>query len=98
LAKQFEPTFGQQDLENLPNRHAVLALLVNGVPSRPFSIQTENLPPFDFSIVPQLKELSYQTFGRDREEVEAEMRKKFEPPPRPKMDLPPLPDPSSLYQ
>ena len=111
LAKQFEPTFGQQDLENLPNRHAVMALLVNGVPARPFSLQTENLPPFDFSRVPALKELSYRTFGRDRGEVEAEMRAKFAPPappPRSAMpnlpplpDLPPmptLPDPSTLYQ
>ena len=109
LAKQFEPTFGQQDLENLPNRHAVMALLVNGVPARPFSLQTENLPPFDFSRVPALKELSYRTFGRDRGEVEAEMRAKFAPlspparpaalPPMPDFPpMPPLPDPSTLYQ
>ncbi|QQG38174.1 MAG: ATP-binding protein [Candidatus Kaiserbacteria bacterium] len=78
LAKQFEPVFGQQDLENLPNRHAVLALLVNGVPARPFSISTENLPTFDFSNVETLKQLSYETFGRAREEVEAEIRKKFD--------------------
>ena len=78
LEKQFQPIFGQQDLENLPNRHAVCALLVNGTPARPFSLQTADLPKFDFSIVPALKELSYRTYGRDREEVEAEMRKKFE--------------------
>ncbi len=103
LAKQFEPTFGQQDLENLPNRHAVCALLVNGTPARPFSLQTQNLPAFDFSIVPALKELSYRTYGRDREEVETEMRKKFEASyGKPKPDLGnalgDLPDPASLYQ
>ena len=104
LAKQFEPTFGQQDLENLPNRHAVCALLVNGVPARPFSLQTQNLPAFDFSKVPELKELSYRTYGRDREEVEAEMRKKFEasygraPAPDLGSALAGLPDPASLYQ
>ena len=104
LAKQFEPVFGQQDLENLPNRHAVCALLVNGVPARPFSLQTENLPNFDFSTVPALKELSYRTFGRDREEVEAEMRAKFEAsygkPSTPDLGaaLGGLPDPASLYQ
>ncbi len=104
LAKQFEPTFGQQDLENLPNRHAVCALLVNGVPARPFSLQTANLPPFDFSTVPALKELSYRTYGRDREEVEAEMRQKFEAsygrPSTPDLGaaLSNLPDPASLYQ
>ena len=78
LAKQFEPVFGQQDLENLPNRHAVCALLVDGVPARPFSLQTENLPKFDYSSVPALKQLSYMTYGRDRAEVEAEMRRKFD--------------------
>ncbi|KKW47718.1 hypothetical protein A3C21_03090 [Candidatus Kaiserbacteria bacterium RIFCSPHIGHO2_02_FULL_59_21] len=112
LAKQFEPVFGQQDLENLPNRHAVCALLVNGVPARPFSLQTQNLPEFDFSTVPGLKELSYRTYGRDREEVEEEMRKKFEASygkptgstvsPQAASDLggalAGLPDPASLYQ
>lgn len=78
LAKQFEPSFSAPDLENLPNRHAVLSLLVNGVPARPFSIQTQNLPQFDYSRIDALKELSYQTYGKDREEVEAEIRKKFE--------------------
>ncbi|OGG57713.1 hypothetical protein A2853_00565 [Candidatus Kaiserbacteria bacterium RIFCSPHIGHO2_01_FULL_55_17] len=104
LEKQFQPIFGQQDLENLPNRHAVCALLVNGTPARPFSLQTADLPKFDFSIVPALKELSYRTYGRDREEVEAEMRKKFEAsygrPTAPDLGgaLAGLPDPASLYQ
>ncbi len=79
LAKQFEPTFNAPDLENLPNRHAVLSLLVGGVPARPFSIQTIDLPPFNLDQVAPLKELSYRTYGRDREEVEAEMRAKFAP-------------------
>ena len=104
LEKQFTPIFSKQDLENLPNRHAVCALLVNGVPARPFSLQTANLPRFDISTVPALKELSYRTYGRDREEVEAEMRKKFEAsygkPPTPDLGsaLAGLPDPASLYQ
>ena len=109
LEKQFQPLFSQQDLENLPNRHAVCALLVNGVPARPFSLQTENLPPFNYNKVASAKELSYTTYGRPREEVEAEIRKKFEqtyrPPISPGLDgafagLPPqagLPDPT-LYQ
>lgn len=77
LAKQFEPVFTAPDLENLPNRNAVLSLLVNGVPARPFTIQTQNLPPFDVSRIDPLKKLSYDAYGRDREEVEAEVRRKF---------------------
>ncbi|MDO8561873.1 MAG: TraM recognition domain-containing protein, partial [bacterium] len=77
LAKQFEPGFTAPDLENLPNRNAVLSLLVNGVPARPFTIQTQDLPEFDFGKVAAMKELSYLTYGRDRGEIEAEVRRKF---------------------
>ncbi len=78
LEKQFAPVFTAQDLENLPNRNAVLSLLVNGVPARPFTIETQNLPAFDYSRVDPMKKLSYRTYGKDREEVEAETRRKFD--------------------
>ncbi|OGG54228.1 hypothetical protein A2851_01000 [Candidatus Kaiserbacteria bacterium RIFCSPHIGHO2_01_FULL_53_29] len=78
LEKQFTPIFMQQDLENLPNRTAVLSLLVNGVPARPFTIQTQDLPTMDYSKTDAMKELSYATYGKDREEVEADIRRKFE--------------------
>ncbi len=77
LEKQFAPTFSAQDLENLPNRTGVAALLVNGVPARPFTFATENLPQFDYARVDDLKQLSYLTYGKPREEVEAEVRRKF---------------------
>jgi hypothetical protein len=86
LEKQFAPTFNAQDLENLPNRTGVAALLVNGTPARPFTIQTQNLPQFDYSRVDALKQLSYMTYGKPREEVEDEIRRKFAPPPRPVID------------
>lgn len=82
LEKQFTPTFTAQDLENMPNRHAVLSLLANGMPARPFTIQTEVLPNFDYSRVDELKQLSYMTYGRAREEIEGEILKKFAPPPQ----------------
>ena len=78
LEKQFAPVFTAQDLENLPNRTGVASLLVNGVPARPFTITSENLPHFDYTRVDPLKELSYMTYGRPREEVESEVRAKFE--------------------
>ncbi|MHB1086892.1 MAG: type IV secretory system conjugative DNA transfer family protein, partial [Minisyncoccota bacterium] len=77
LEKQFAPTFTAQDLENLPNRNAVAALLVGGTPARPFTIETQNLPHFDFSHIDELKSLSYERYGKNREEVEAEIRRKF---------------------
>ncbi len=102
LEKQFAPSFTQQDLENLPNRTAVLSLLVNGVPARPFTISTIELPHFDYTKVDAIKELSYRTFGKPREEVEGEIRAKFDAAygRRAAPQLPPidLPDPSSLRQ
>jgi len=78
LAKQFEPAFAASDLENLPNRNAVLALLVNGRPARPFTVETIELPKVDFTKVDALKKLSYDRFGSDRGEVEADIQRKFD--------------------
>ncbi len=101
LEKQFTPMFTAQDLENLPNRNAVLSLLVNGVPARPFTIQTQDLPPMSYDHLDAMKELSYRTYGKDREEVEAETRRKFDAAygkkPAPTSDFN-LPEASSLYQ
>jgi energy-coupling factor transporter ATP-binding protein EcfA2 len=44
LAQEFQPTFGVQDLINLPNRHFYLRLMIDGSPSRPFSARTLDLP------------------------------------------------------
>lgn len=40
LAQEFQPTFGVEDLLNLPNRHIYLRLMIDGTPSRPFSART----------------------------------------------------------
>jgi DNA helicase HerA-like ATPase len=40
LAKEFQPKFGVEDLLNLPNTHIYLKLMIDGVPSRPFSATT----------------------------------------------------------
>lgn len=37
LAREFEPTFGKQDLVNLPNYRFYAKLMVDGVPTAPFS-------------------------------------------------------------
>lgn len=95
LEKQFAPVFSAQDLENLPNRTGVASVLVNGAPARPFTIETVNLPNFDYSRTDILKKLSYDTCGKDREEVEAEIRRKFGQGTEEKK--PPLQDSSSLY-
>lgn len=40
LSREFQPTFGIEDLLNLPNRHFYLRLMIDGSPSRPFSAVT----------------------------------------------------------
>ncbi len=42
LAKEFEPSFGVEDLMNLANRDIYLKLMIDGVPSRPFSACTSH--------------------------------------------------------
>ena len=43
IAKEFYPVFSAKDLINLPNYHIYLRLMVDGVPSQPFSAETLNL-------------------------------------------------------
>jgi len=80
LEKQFAPIFTAHDLENLPNYTAIVSLLVGGVPARPFTLESKRPPVLDYSGVDSLKDLSYHLYGRSREEIEAEIRRKYAPP------------------
>jgi len=43
LTKEFQPKFGVEDLLNLANRDIYLKLMIDGMPSQPFSACT-NIP------------------------------------------------------
>jgi hypothetical protein len=78
LEKQFQPDFNAKDIVGLDNYNAYLALLVNGKPVRPFNMVT--LPPDErvsLAQVEDLKQSSFNTYGRDREEVEAEIAERY---------------------
>lgn len=77
LEKQFEPVFKAQDLMKVENRNACLKLLVNGAPGKPFSLET--LPPQtpDKELATRLKQESYLKYGRERNEVENEILRKY---------------------
>ncbi len=77
LKNQFEPVFTANDLMNIDNRNAYLKMLVNGRPAKPFSIET--LPPAvaNPEVAENLKQLSHLTYGRDRDEVEKEIRGRY---------------------
>ncbi len=40
IAREFEPPFTKHDLLNLPNRNFYVKLMIDGMPSRPFSART----------------------------------------------------------
>ena len=80
LEKQYEPVFSARDIINLDNRRAYLKILVNGKPVKPFNIETLAPPVGNAGQTDRLKELSYLTFGRPREEVEAEVMKRYAKP------------------
>lgn len=77
LKNQFEPIFTANDLMNVDNRNAYLKMLVDGKPAKPFNIET--LPPAQVNIetIENLKQLSHLTYGRDRYEVEEEIRERY---------------------
>ncbi len=69
--KQFSPNITAQDFLNLPNYNIYLRLLIDGVPSRPFSAIT--LPPFpkpEISYVDEIIEHSRKNYGTPRAEVD----------------------------
>lgn len=77
LEAQFEPTFTSNDIIKIENYHAYVKMLSKGSPVRPFDIAA--LPPEqgDRERIEQLKELSYLTYGRPKDEVNEEIMKKF---------------------
>ena len=78
LEPQLAPTFTVSDLMKIENYHAYMKMLVRGEPKKPFDIVT--LPPEqgDRSRIEPLKELSYLTYGRPKEEVENEILRKYQ--------------------
>ncbi|MCX6812955.1 MAG: type IV secretion system DNA-binding domain-containing protein [Candidatus Azambacteria bacterium] len=69
--KQFGPNIVAQDLLNLPNYNIYLRLMIDGVPSRPFSAIT--LPPIlkpEISYADEIIEHSRKSYGTPRAEVE----------------------------
>jgi len=77
LAKQFEPVFTRNDLENLDNRNACIRMLANGSTVKPFNMKTITTEAGNEEIVEKLKQLSYLTHGRSRGEIEDEISKRY---------------------
>lgn len=78
LEPKFKPTFSAQDIIKIDNYNAYVSMLVKGQPTKPFNMKTIAPEKGNIEIVDSLKELSYLKYGRDREEVEAEIMAKYE--------------------
>lgn len=78
LKNQFEPVFTANDLMNIDNRNAYLKMLVRGKPVKPFNI--EILPPAqgNAEMAENIKRLSHLTYGRDRDKIEKEIRRRYD--------------------
>lgn len=87
LEQQFSPVFEAKDLMNVPNYNALVRVLANGVPTKPFSIAT--LPPIksDLTRLAEIIDISIKRFGRPRAEVEAEISARYMKKTAPARDL-----------
>jgi hypothetical protein len=74
LEQQFQPTFTQSDLSNLPVGHCYVKLLVKGHPTVPFSMAVDwdaiTSTKKDPAIAGKIKELSRTKYGTPVKEVE----------------------------
>lgn len=73
LVKPFGPEFTEKDLISIDNRNAFVKLLIGGQPSRPFNMKTLEKKKGSVEVKEKLKELSRLTYGRDLEDIEAEI-------------------------
>jgi len=74
LVKKFTPTFDVEDLTKMPNYQAIVSLMINNVPSSPFSMSF--IPPMgqvNAQLSDALKRLSAAKYGRPRSQVEKEI-------------------------
>lgn len=79
LAKQFAPVFTAEDLVNIDNFNAYVKPLIYGQTARPFNIQTYPPAKSDPERAARVQEFSRRAYGRPRQEVEAEIFKRFKP-------------------
>jgi len=74
LVKKFSPTFDAEDLTKMPNYQSVTSVMINNVPSAPFSMSF--VPPMGHTnpqLSDALKRLSAAKYGKPRAQVEKEI-------------------------
>ncbi|MFT7558083.1 MAG: hypothetical protein ACI83D_000766 [Planctomycetota bacterium] len=82
LEPRLTPTFNQRDIIKQDNFNSYMSMLVDGQPVKPFNMAVQfhkrwEIPGNSDTAIDQLKQLSYQKFGRPRAEVEAEIMARY---------------------
>jgi hypothetical protein len=77
LQKQFEPVFKAHDIMNIDNMNCYVKMLSEGKPVRPFNIEFTWPAKGNETVVPNLKELSYLKYGKERDLVEEGISLKY---------------------
>ncbi len=78
LVKKFAPTFDVEDLTKLPNYQSIVSVMIDNVPSAPFSMSF--VPPMGQSnqeLSDALKRLSATKYGKPRAQVEEDIFKRL---------------------
>ncbi len=78
MVKRFSPAFDAEDLTRLPNFEAITSVMIDNVPSAPFSMAL--LPPLgkpNPQLADALRRLSAAKYGRPRAQVETEIFKRL---------------------
>ena len=70
MEKEFEPQFTPSDLVNLDKYNAYIRLMINGITSKPFSMQTIPPAPIETSYRETALKVSRERYGRRRKIVE----------------------------
>jgi len=83
IVKQFEPVFTAQQIINVDNFNAYIKMLSHGKPLKPFNVRCMPQPAMPVEHLDAMKEYSYLKYGRNRNEIEAEINKKYEKTPAP---------------
>ncbi|RLC34481.1 hypothetical protein DRH14_02870 [Candidatus Shapirobacteria bacterium] len=79
LVRQYQPTFSEHDLMNLPVGQVYMKTMIKGVPKPPFSLKvaaTERQKPGDPKMAEMIKRLSSLKYGKARAIVEADIAKR----------------------
>lgn len=79
LARYFQPIFDGEDLLRVPNYNTIIRTLINGVPTRPFSMATlPSLGTPNPKLADALKQLSAAKYGKPRTIVEKQIFARME--------------------